>query len=519
MRIAAFALGSGALAAAQLSPCDARQPALPDVGELLARYSSAVGDTGSSENQPMESTGTLAGGGLSGAFHTWISGERERTDQNLGPRSERTLRIGERIWYADSDGDVREFTGVLARRERTQRFIDSGAFARAPERCVPRGREKIGGRPAYALDVTADDGETETLYLDAQTSLPVRIAYDDDDGRTTIDLSDWRWVGGRRFPFKTVESDGDHAFDTTETTTAIDLAPSIDEAVFAPFVPRRIQLSAPDTVPVQYRDGHIFAPVRIGNRTYTFLLDTGAQNILIDKRVAQGLGLNAVGSLEASGATRTGGLQLARVDELDIGTAKLRDVVATTIDLGASTDGAFRIDGILGYPFFAASTVRLDPSARTMTLAVPGSLVPKGERIPLQIDRAFPEAKLRVNETTDAQFIIDTGNAGELLLYKPFVDKHPGVVPFTTNGRRSFGIGGEAASYRSSLERLDFGSIPIYHADTDVMLATSGAFADRFDAGNVGFGLLRNFDITFDLANGAMYVERDADFNDGHMRI
>lgn len=501
------------------SPGGARPTAVPALRDILARYARAVDDSGSPVIERMESTGTLSGGGLTGQFHTWISDDRERTDQNLGPRSEKTLRIGDRMWYADSDGDVREFTGILARRARTQRFIDSGDFARAPERCVLRGRQDVGGRTSYVLDVAAEDGETETLYIDAQTNLPDRIAYDDDDGRTTIDLSDWRSVGGHRFPFKTVASDGDHAFDTTETTTNIDLSPSIDPAVFAPFVARRIQLSAPDTVPVVFHDGHVFAPVRIGDRTYRFLLDTGAQNILIDKRVAADLGLKAVGALEASGATRTGGLQLATLDELDVGAGRLRNVVATTIDLGASTDGAFRIDGILGYPFFAASTVRLDLANRTMTLAVPGSLAPQGEKIPVQVDRAFPEAELRINETTEAPFIIDTGNAGELLLYKPFVDKHPGIVPYTTNSRKSFGIGGETASYRSALDRIDFGSIPIYHADTDVMLATSGAFADRFDAGNVGLGLLRNFLITFDLANGAMYVVRAPDFNDGHMRI
>ncbi len=510
---------AAALFLANGRPGAARQGALPDLHDILARYSNAVADSGLPEVEQLESKGVLVGGGLTGEFHTWISGDRERTDQNLGPRSERTLRIGRRIWYADSDGDVREFTGILARRARTQHFIDSGDFANAPERCELRGREKIGGRQTYAIDVTADDGETETLYLDAQTALPARIAYDDDDGRTTIDIQDWRLIGGRRFPFKTIASDGDHAFDTIETTTSVDLAPTIDASVFAPFVARRIALSAPDTIAVQYHDGHLFAPVSIGGRTYTFLLDTGAQNILIDRRIASGLGLAAVGSLEASGATRTGGLQLAKVAELDIGHGILRDVVVTTIDLGTSTDGAFRIDGILGYPFFAASTVRLDTAARTMTLAVPGTLPPVGEKIPLQIDRAFPEANLRVNATTEAPFIIDTGNAGELLLYKPFVDKHPGVVPFTTNDRKSYGIGGETASYRSTLQQLDFGSIALYHSDTDVMLATSGAFADRFDAGNVGLGLLKNFKITFDLAGGAMYLQPGADFDDGRKRI
>ena len=51
------------------------------------------------------------------------------------------------------------------------------------------------------------------------------------------------------------------------------------------------------------------------------------------------------------------------------------------------------------------------------------------------------------------------------------------------------------------------------------MLATRGAFADRFDAGNVGLGILRNFVLTFDMAHDALYVERGADFDDGRARV
>jgi hypothetical protein len=209
---------------------------------------------------------------------------------------------------------------------------------------------------------------------------------------------------------------------------------------------------------------------------------------------------------------------VAPLDELDVGSGRLHNLVVTTIDLGASTAGAFRIDGILGYPFFAAATVRLDPTARTMTFGPPGSVQPTGEKLTLQTDRALLETSLFVNRTFAAPFIIDTGNAGDLLLYKPFVDKHGGIVPFSATSRHSYGIGGEAESYRSSLQQLDFGSISMFNTDTDVMLATRGAFADRFDAGNVGLGLLDNFVVTFDVANAAIYFDRGSAFDDGRAR-
>ncbi len=493
-------------------------PPAPTVSALLADYERATTDPGAPDIVTFESSGTLAGGGLTGFFHTWSQGERERTDENLGPRSDTVLRLGDRVYQEDANGDARELTGVLARRERTQDFIDSGDFAKHPERSAYRGRAVIDGVATYALDVSAVDGETETLFIDAKTWLPVRLAYDDDDGRTTIDLSDWRVVNGHHFPFKNVVSDGDHAFDTVQITTSLTLGGPIPPNTFAPLVARTIAMPAPDTLPLETHDGHIYAPVTIQGHRYVFLVDTGAQDIVIDKRIASVLGLTPIGQLEASGATRTGGLQLVKLDEIDIGTGRLTGIIASTLDLAASTSGVFHIDGILGYPFFASATVRLDIDGKTMTFGVPGTLSPEGEKIPLQVDRSFPEATLRLDDTTDAPFIIDTGNAGELLLYHPFLEQHPGIVPFSSTDRHSYGIGGSTSSYRSSLDSLAFGDITLYHADTDVMLATSGAFADRFDAGNVGLGLLKNFIVTFDLTNDAMYLVRGAAFDDGHAR-
>jgi predicted aspartyl protease len=492
----------------------------PAVTQLLAGYLRAVEDPGVAPFDRFEARGSVVGGGLTGAFHTWEDRDRAREDENLGPRRETTLRLGDRVFYANADGNVREFTGIMLRRDRTERFIDTGDFAKAPERCVARGRVAIEGRNAYALDVTAPSGEMQTLYLDAQTYLPARIAYDDDDGRTTIDFSDWRTVGGHRFPFHLLISDGDREFDVTQTTESLRIGEPIDQGVFQPLVGRSIEMRAPQTIRLTARDGHLFVPVTIAGRQYNFLIDSGAQNILIDKHVSHDLGLAPVGALEASGAQRVGGLQIAHLDALGVGDGTLHDLVVTTLDLGRSTSGAFPIDGILGYPFFAEATVTLDIAHSTMKFGPPGSFVPPGTKVALETDRAFPEAHFRINDALDVPFLVDTGNAGEILLYKPFVDRHPSIVPpSVTATRRAYGIGGATSSYSSSLDRIDLADFTIYHAQAEVMLATRGAFADRFDAGNVGLGVLRNFVVTFDESANALYFERGSDFIDGRLRV
>ena len=88
----------------------------------------------------------------------------------------------------------------------------------------------------------------------------------------------------------------------------------------------------------------------------------------------------------------------------------------------------------------------------------------------------------------------------------------------TTQSRQSYGIGGATGSMPARLDSVEFGGVSLYHVDTDVMRSTNGAFADRFDAGNVGLGILRNFIVTFDESRNAMYLKKSTAFDDGRFR-
>jgi hypothetical protein len=168
-----------------------------------------------------------------------------------------------------------------------------------------------------------------------------------------------------------------------------------------------------------------------------------------------------------------------------------------------------RIDGILGYPFFASSLVQLDFAHHVMRFGPPGSFVPSGDRIELDTDREIPEAIFRVNGTISAPFIIDTGNSGQLLLYGPFVEAHPRLAPIVGSTSSSYvGVGGSDRTYSARLDTFRMGSTTLPAQSAEVIVAKNGAFADRVDAGNVGLGILRKFTVTFDFANHALYLDR-----------
>jgi predicted aspartyl protease len=477
----------------------------PPVATILAAYARA---THGVDVDTIETAGTIAGEGLTGEFHSWRAKDRERDDESLGPRLETTLRLGDRMFVRNSNGNVQELTGVLRRRALTADFVDSDAFLKAQDHVRFTGFGTIGNHRTWNVEVNADGGEPETLWIDTESGLPLRTEYLDGDGPTYVDLSDWRSVGGMNIAFRSVTTDGEHEFDTIQQTTSVELGQPIDPAIFAPLVGKQLIADGVQTVPLLDDGSRIACRVAIGDKPYAFLIDSGSGNVVLDTRVAKDAGLGEQGALEVRGAVRSGGMQVARLPRLTIGTASLDDLIVSTIDLGTGS-GHMRIDGILGYPFFASSLVQLDFPHHVMRFGPPGSFVPPGDRISLDTDREIPEAVFRLDGSIDAPFIVDTGNSGELLLYSPFVDAHPRLAPAVgALGSSYIGIGGADRTYGTRVDSLRLGSITIRGQDADVIVAKNGAFADRVDAGNIGLGVLRKFIVTFDFANHALYLAR-----------
>jgi predicted aspartyl protease len=499
------------LACVLIAPAAAKRTDDVAVTTILAAYDNA---THSADVRTFAAEGTVSGEGLTGTFSSWRDEKHERDEDSLGPRHDTTLRLGDRIYIRNSNGNVRELRGYLRRRALTEQFVDSGDFVKHPERAHFVGWGQLNGKDVWRLEVTATGGEPETLWIDPSTGLALREEYLDGDGSSYVDYADWRVVQGRTIPFRSTMSDGDHRFDTVEQTTSARIDAPIDPAVFAPLTGRTLNTDRVHTVPLIERDGHVGVTVRIADHNWFFLLDTGAQSILVDSRVLRAGGIDGAGQMEVRGAKRTGGLSVATLPSIAIDGARMDDVVVSSIDIGKNLGGS-RIDGILGYPFFASALVEMDFADNVMRFGPPGSFVPRGMRLELDVDRELAEATLRLDDRIDAPFIVDTGNSGEMFLYEPFLEKHPGIVAFSNVPTWNYGLGGANAAYRTSLARLQLGGISLYNRTVDVVLAKQGAFADRVDAGNVGLGVLRNFVATFDMGGGALYLQPGAKFDDG----
>lgn len=511
------ALGCALLLGA--APAAAPGPAVTGLQTLLAMRRAALARLHVREPRRLEISGTLSGLDLRGSFHVWRDGEDERADRTLGVEVERTLRLGSREYVQNAGGEVRELYGLLLARRRTGDLVESGAFLEPSSGSVLLGAARLpDGRAVYEVRVAPPGGQPETVALDARTAMIDRVSYADEDGVSDIDYGDYRVVGGALVAMREVHSNGDHRYDLTQRVTGLRVDEPIDPRVFAPFVSTTIDTPAPVTVPLIYRGAHYYVEVGLRGHRYRFLLDSGAQAVVVDSRVAAAALLLVQGSLEVAGATRTGGLGLAPLASVSIGPATLPLRVVSVLDLRGVNGGAFPIDGILGYPFFAAAEVRIDPDRRRMTFGKPGSLPPLGSKLDLDTDRELPETTARIDGFA-TRVLLDTGNGTDLLLFRTFLNGHPGAINAAGASRvTSYGVGGASQAVGALVGELDLGPYRLFNRYADVMLNRSGAFADRFDGGNVGLGSLDNFIMTFDLADRACYLQPGAHFDDGRYR-
>jgi hypothetical protein len=505
---AASLLGAAALLAtlpAGAEP-DASPAPLPPLATLLERYDRAMVDPGAPRAHYLE-RGGIAGSGTWGDFTHWVDGDRSREDDTFGPGTQRQYRKGEREYLVDANGIVRELRGSLLRRARTEQLIDDARLSAAHDCCVLKGRTSIDGRPAFEVVVNAKGGEPESLYLDGESGYPLRLEYEEADGTTTVDFSDWHSFGGRRFAFRRIESSGDHEYDIRQTTETVETAAVFGDDVFDVPATRLVEADGVQELAFESSRGDITVPVEIGGKTFHFLLDSGSQDIVLDRRVAKALALHEQGDLQVLGTARAGGVAIARLPELKVGGATMRDLVVNTLDLAKLTAGAIKADGILGYPFFGEALVEIDIRHARMRFGRPGAFVIAGESVPVELDRSLPEVPMEANAVS-GNFLIDTGNSADLLIFRTFLDRHPGMLSNSFTIRSSVGVGGFAKTYHTTLALLRVGSFHLTGVSTDVILSTTGAFADRFLAGDAGAGVLKEFVVTFDFPDDALYLAR-----------
>jgi hypothetical protein len=147
--------------------------------------------------------------------------------------------FGEIAWEsAGGNTTVREGAGPVEQREVDADFDGFLVDYRDKGHAIAfEGTQRVGGADAYKLKVTMKSGAVRYVYLDAATLLERRheTTIEIAPNRrvaTTIDFSDWRDVGGVKFPFA-IEEERDAPGQTfVHYTRRIEVNVPMEDALF-----------------------------------------------------------------------------------------------------------------------------------------------------------------------------------------------------------------------------------------------------------------------------------------------
>ncbi len=239
-----------------------------------------------------------------------------------------------------------------------------------------------------------------------------------------------------------------------------------------------------------------------GSKQFRFVLDSGSSRTLIDRAVANSLGLKTgeASSVQGAGSGRVHieavhgvNLQLPGLDskDYDFYTADLAPLEQTL---------KTRVDGIIGYDLLARFVVTVDFSGRQITLAAPSVFQPNShaERIPLDIHNkwAFIKGELLLPGPVTVQdsFFIDSGSSDAV--------DHPVVktMQSRTSSTSGVGLGSPVEGAVARAESFHLGSFVM----NGPLVSCCGATEETSRL--IGTEILRRFTVTFDYPSSQLFL-------------
>ncbi|MES2465067.1 MAG: aspartyl protease family protein [Armatimonadota bacterium] len=271
--------------------------------------------------------------------------------------------------------------------------------------------------------------------------------------------------------------------------------------------------SGTTTVAMRLIGSHLYVEGKVNGKPARFVLDSGAGANILTPEAAERFGVPLKPQKVRAQGAGTVEAGLATVGKIDIGQASLEEETVLVLSLPPQLE----VDGLLGYGFFSRFAVTLDYEQGSLTLTSPEKFraAPEAAVLPLKITGNIPFVEAEA-DGLKGLFQLDTGAAGSLILFAPFVEKHGLRTRYsprieTITGR---GIGGLLRGELVRIPSLRLGNIVVRSLIADLSLQTSGSFHDKTAAGNIGAEILQRFTVTTDYHARKLYLTPNRRFND-----
>ena len=259
------------------------------------------------------------------------------------------------------------------------------------------------------------------------------------------------------------------------------------------------------TLPLRFDGSRVLVDGSVNGRTaVAFALDTGTDQTILTPALATRAGVSALARLQTAGVGAMGvgfrDLELARIDELQIGDFRMRNV--TAVIKSPALMGLPRPEGAGFSPLALGFSMVIDYGRRQLTMARSLPAAQYAARVPLRMQR-LPIVEGTINGRVRAGFAIDTAGDENAISRSVAVqlDVNPDV---RLVGARVYG----SAGWDPSAFLLPFVNVafaPNVQTDRSILVlnldAPSGLLGFEL-GGIIGHEFLKNYVVAIDLVRG-----------------
>jgi hypothetical protein len=270
----------------------------------------------------------------------------------------------------------------------------------------------------------------------------------------------------------------------------------------------------------------IVIPVIINDKgPYNFLLDTGVDPLIITDSIltkelnyqnTRPIKINGLGSNAEIDALFTADtfIKINRASMDFIPTVILKnDVFNLNGYLG------MKISGLIGFHFFNSFLVKVNYETNRIIYKLPSANhKTKGTKVAIEIlgNKPYINTTLKTDQIGEIQvkLIIDCG-AGHSLSLETLKSAPFPIPKKSIAGNLGIGLAGEISGNIGRISSMNIGNFELNNVVTNFP-EYSDVAAKTFQKdrnGNIGSGILRRFNVTYDYANNAIYFKKNSFFN------
>lgn len=262
------------------------------------------------------------------------------------------------------------------------------------------------------------------------------------------------------------------------------------------------------TVPFKLVKDKVIVQGRVnGGRPQDFVLDTGSEETVLSRQTASRAGVSPITYTLSAGVGEVGlrGLQLGRLDSLDIGTLRIRNL--PVLIKNPALRGIPKREGDSFSPLSLGMSMTIDYEKRTLTIARELPELEPDFRLPMRIHR-LAMVRGTLNSTRPAYFVIDTG--GEVISISAdtadtLETRSPRRIPLKVYGTS----GWDRDAFLLTGVDLNFDAIEYRNFPIVVLNLRAPSVLLGFQVGGiVGHKFLGNYRVVMDLARSELRLHK-----------